>query len=105
MCSPRRGVDSASPRCRTAGVSLTEATIAWGFNPITSLSGTTVSAWRGLALVLASLGVYALPLLAITAIGVLLSTVTRNSAGAVVGDEGRAVEAQRGRVGVDVARR
>jgi ABC-2 type transport system permease protein len=68
-----------------AAVSITEATIAWGFNPITSLSGTTVSAWRGLALVLASLGVYALPLLAITAIGVLLSTVTRNSAGAVVG--------------------
>ena len=34
---------------------------------------------------LASLGVYALPLLAITTIGVLLSTVTRNSAGAVVG--------------------
>ena len=39
----------------------------------------------GSLLVLASLGVYALPLLAITAIGVLLSTVTRNSAGAVVG--------------------
>ncbi len=68
-----------------AVVSITEATIAWGFNPITSLSGTTVSAWRGLVLVLASLGVYALPLLAITTIGVLLSTVTRNSAGAVVG--------------------
>ena len=34
---------------------------------------------------IASLGVYALPLLAITTIGVLLSTVTRNSAGAVVG--------------------
>jgi ABC-2 type transport system permease protein len=68
-----------------AAVSITEATIAWGFNPITSLSGTTVSAWRGLVLVLASLGVYALPLLAITTIGVLLSTVTRNSAGAVVG--------------------
>jgi ABC-2 type transport system permease protein len=66
-------------------VALAEATIAWGFNPITSLSGTTVSAWKGLALVLASIGVYALPLLAITAIGVLLSTVTRNSAGAVVG--------------------
>jgi ABC-2 type transport system permease protein len=44
-----------------------------------------VSAWRGLLLVLASLGVYALPLFAITTIGVLLSTVTRNSAGAVVG--------------------
>ena len=68
-----------------AVVSLTEATIFWGFNPITSLSGTTVSAWRGLLLVVASLGVYALPLLAITTIGVLLSTVTRNSAGAVVG--------------------
>ncbi len=68
-----------------AVVSLTEATIAWGFNPITSLSGTTVSAGEGLALVFASMGVYALPLLAITAIGVLLSTVTRNSAGAVVG--------------------
>jgi ABC-2 type transport system permease protein len=68
-----------------AVVSLTEAIIAFGFNPVTSLSGTTVSAWRGLLLVVASLGVYALPLLAITAIGVLLSTVTRNSAGAVVG--------------------
>jgi ABC-2 type transport system permease protein len=68
-----------------AAVSLTEAIIAWGFNPLTSLSGTTVSAWRGLLLVGASLGVYALPLLAITTIGVLLSTVTRNSAGAVVG--------------------
>ncbi|MDX6630838.1 MAG: type transport system permease protein, partial [Gaiellales bacterium] len=42
-----------------AVVSITEATIAWGFNPITSLSGTTVSAWRGLLLVVASLGVYA----------------------------------------------
>jgi ABC-2 type transport system permease protein len=68
-----------------AVVSLTEAILFWGFNPLTSLSGTSVSAWRGLGLVFASLGVYALPLLAITAIGVLLSTVTRNSAGAVVG--------------------
>ena len=68
-----------------ATVSLIEAIAFWGFNPITSLSGTTVTAWRGLLLVIASLGVYALPLLAITAIGVLLSTVTRNSAGAVVG--------------------
>ena len=35
---------------------------------------------EGSLLVVASLGVYALPLLAIAAIGVLLSTVTRNSA-------------------------
>jgi ABC-2 type transport system permease protein len=56
-----------------------------GWHPLTSLSGTTVSAPRALVLTLASLGIYLLPLAAITCIGVLLSTVTRNSAGAVVG--------------------
>ncbi len=60
-------------------------TIESGFNPLVSLSGTQVSAMRGLGLVAASLAVYAVPLLAIAMIGVLLSTVTRNSAGAVVG--------------------
>ena len=56
-----------------------------GFNPLTSLSGTRVSAPHALGLVAASLAVYAVPLLAIAAIGVLLSTITRNSAAAVVG--------------------
>jgi ABC-2 type transport system permease protein len=56
-----------------------------GWHPLTSLSGTTVSAPRALALTLASLAIYLIPLAAITSIGVLLSTVTRNSAGAVVG--------------------
>ena len=56
-----------------------------GFNQLTTLSGTTVSAWRGLALVVSSLAVYLVPLLAISCLGLLLSTVTRNSAGAVVG--------------------
>lgn len=56
-----------------------------GWHPLTSLSGTTVSAPRALVLTLASLAIYLLPLAAITCIGVLLSTVTRNSAGAVVG--------------------
>ncbi|HVS28223.1 MAG TPA: hypothetical protein VHE14_01645, partial [Solirubrobacteraceae bacterium] len=56
-----------------------------GFNPLTTPSGTRVSAGEALGLVAASFAVYLLPLLAITAIGVLLSTVTRNSAGAVVG--------------------
>ena len=56
-----------------------------GFNPLKTLSGTTVSATRATELVFASLGVYLIPLFAIAAIGVLLSTVTRNSAGAVVG--------------------
>jgi ABC-2 type transport system permease protein len=56
-----------------------------GFNSLTSLSGTQVSAGRALLLVLASLGVYLLPILALACIGVLLSVVARNSAGAVVG--------------------
>jgi ABC-2 type transport system permease protein len=56
-----------------------------GFNPLTSLSGTQVSAVRGLGLVFASLGFYLVPVLALTFIGLLLSAVTRNSAAAVVG--------------------
>ncbi|QEC50386.1 ABC transporter permease [Baekduia soli] len=56
-----------------------------GFNPLVTLSGTTVGAGRALVLVGASLLVYALPLIAVASIAVLLSTVTRNSAAAVVG--------------------
>ena len=56
-----------------------------GFNPLVTLSGSTVSAGRGLALIAVSLGVYALPLIAIASIALLLSTVTHNSAAAVVG--------------------
>jgi len=56
-----------------------------GFNPVTSLSGTTVGATRALGLIAASFGVYLWPLLAIACIGLLLSTATRNSAAAVVG--------------------
>ena len=59
--------------------------IASGFHPLTSLSGTRLSAGSALGLVLASLGFYMVPILAITCIGLLLSTVTRNSAAAVVG--------------------
>ena len=59
--------------------------LASGLHPITSLSGTPVSAQRGLWLVIASLGVYLIPILAIAAIGLLYSTVFRNSAAAVVG--------------------
>ncbi len=47
-----------------------------GFNPLVSLSGTTVSPGRGLLLILASLAVYLLPLLAVASIALLLSTVT-----------------------------
>src|SRR5439155_17115629 len=66
-------------------VGLLAGSIAWGFHPLTSLSGTKVSPGHGLLLLLASLAVYALPLAGIAAFGVLLSTVTRNSAASVVG--------------------
>jgi ABC-2 type transport system permease protein len=66
-------------------VGLCAGSIAWGFHPLTSLSGTQVPAGHGLVLLLASLAVYALPLAGIAAFGLLLSTVTRNSAAAVVG--------------------
>ncbi|MGC9220245.1 MAG: ABC transporter permease [Solirubrobacteraceae bacterium] len=56
-----------------------------GFNSLQSLSGTVVSAPKGLELVYASLLVYLVPIAAIVSIGLLLSTLTRNSAAAVVG--------------------
>jgi ABC-2 type transport system permease protein len=64
---------------------LIAGSIAWGFHPLTSLSGTKVSAAHGLGLLVLSMLVYALPLAGIAAFGVFLSTVTRNSAAAVVG--------------------
>ncbi|MGZ4334314.1 MAG: ABC transporter permease [Gaiellaceae bacterium] len=66
-------------------VALVAATIAWGFHPLTSLSGTTVSALHGLGLLAATLAIYAWPMAGIAAFGILLSTVTRNSAASVVG--------------------
>ena len=66
-------------------VALVAASIAWGFNDLTSLSGTPVHAWHGLGLLAASLALYAWPMAGIAAFGLLLSTITRNSAAAVVG--------------------
>jgi ABC-2 type transport system permease protein len=59
--------------------------LVWGFDPLTTLSGTQISTGR--ALVLTGLGTlaYLIPLSAIAAIALLLSTVTHNSAAAVVG--------------------
>jgi ABC-2 type transport system permease protein len=62
---------------------LIAGSIAWGFHPLTSLSGTKVSAGHGLGLLMLSMLVYALPLAGIAAFGLLLSTITRNSAAAV----------------------
>jgi len=66
-------------------VGLVAGTAAWGFHPLTSLSGGRVSAAHGLALLFASLAVYGLPLVGIAAFGLMLSTITRNSAASVVG--------------------
>ncbi len=66
-------------------VGLIAGTIEFGWHPLVSLSGTIVSPTRSLGLLAASVAVYAWPLLAIAAFGLLLSTATRNSAASVVG--------------------
>jgi ABC-2 type transport system permease protein len=58
---------------------------AWGFNPLTNLSGVRVSALHTLWLSAAALGVFSLPLIAVAAFAILLSTWTRNSAASIVG--------------------
>ncbi|MBA3808304.1 MAG: ABC transporter permease subunit [Solirubrobacterales bacterium] len=72
----------------SAAVSTVAGVISWGFHSVTTFSGSVVSAPEGLLLVLASNAVYLIPLMAVVSIGVLLSTVTRNSAAAVVGTLG-----------------
>jgi len=67
------------------GTALMLGGLAFGFDPVTLLSGTTVSVGRGLTLIGAGTLAYLLPVIGITAIALLLSTVTRNSAAAVVG--------------------
>jgi ABC-2 type transport system permease protein len=69
----------------TGTVAVVAGSLASGFHPLPTLSGTTISAGRALVLVGASLLVYLMPILAIAAIGLLFSTVFRNSAAAVVG--------------------
>jgi ABC-2 type transport system permease protein len=69
----------------TGTVALVAGILASGFHSIVSLSGTRVSAPTGLGLVWASLGVYLIPILSIACIGLLFSTVFRNSGAAIVG--------------------
>ena len=69
--------------CVTVGV--VAGSLQSGFNPLQSLSGTIVSAPRALLLVYVSFAVYLIPIVAVVCIGLMLSTVTRNSAAAVVG--------------------
>ncbi|MBE2315197.1 ABC transporter permease [Solirubrobacter sp. CPCC 204708] len=58
--------------------------VFWGFDPLVSLSGTEISMERSLLLLGGATLAYALPTFAVASIAVLLSTVTRNSAAAVV---------------------
>src|SRR5207302_2239726 len=61
-------------------VGLVAGSIAWGFHPLTSLSGTKVSPGHGSALLVASLAIYALPLAGIASFALMLSTITQNTA-------------------------
>jgi ABC-2 type transport system permease protein len=72
----------------SAAVATAAGVAAWGFNSVTTYSGTVVSASEGLLLVFAANASYLIPLFAVASIGVLLSTVTRNSAASVVGAVG-----------------
>ena len=66
-------------------VALVAGTIAWGLHPLTSLSGTSVSVGHGVVLLGETLGIYTVALAGVAAFGLMLSTVTRNSAASVVG--------------------
>ena len=67
------------------GIGTVVGGIVYGFEPVTTLSGTTIGVGRALVLLAAATASYALPLLAIASIALLMSTLTHNSAAAVVG--------------------
>jgi ABC-2 type transport system permease protein len=66
-------------------VGLVVGGLIWGFDPLISLSGTRVPVGRGLLLIGGATLAYFIPMIGMAAIALLLSTVTRNSAAAVVG--------------------
>ncbi len=68
-----------------AGTGLLLGAVRYGLDPLTSLSGTPIEVGRGLLLLGGALVAYLLPVFAVASIALLLSTVTRNSAAAVVG--------------------
>jgi ABC-2 type transport system permease protein len=66
------------------GTGLLIGGVIWGFDPLVSLSGNTISTERSLLLLGATTLAYFLPTMAVASLAILLSTVTRNSAAAVV---------------------
>jgi ABC-2 type transport system permease protein len=69
----------------SAAVAAVAGVASWGFNHVTTFSGSVVPPGEALLLVLAANACYLVPIAAVVSIGVLLSTATRNSAAAVVG--------------------
>ncbi|MDP9347159.1 MAG: ABC transporter permease [Actinomycetota bacterium] len=59
--------------------------IAWGFHPITDLTGHQMSALRALGLTAVSMAIYAVPVAAIASFGFFLSVITRQSVAAIAG--------------------
>jgi ABC-2 type transport system permease protein len=68
-----------------ATVATVSGVASWGFHKVITFSGTVVAAPKGLLLIAAAYAFYLVPLVTVACIGVLLSTITRNSAAAVVG--------------------
>jgi ABC-2 type transport system permease protein len=67
------------------GVGMLAGWLAVGFEPLSGLGGTPLSVGKGIVLTWASAGLVALPLLALAAFAVFLSSVTHNSVASVVG--------------------
>jgi ABC-2 type transport system permease protein len=66
-------------------VAVIAGSVQSGFNSLQTLSGTIITAPKGLELVYLGLLIYLIPIGAIVCIGLMLSAITRNSAAAVVG--------------------
>jgi len=66
------------------GVGLVIGGLIWGFDPLISLSGSQIPVDRSLSLIGGTVLAYFLPTMAVASLAILLSTVTRNSAAAVV---------------------
>lgn len=79
------GVYATLATATTAIVATAAGVASWGFHPVVTFSGTVVSAPEGLLLIAGAYVAYLIPLCAVVSIGVMLSTVTKNSAAAVVG--------------------
>jgi ABC-2 type transport system permease protein len=68
-----------------AVVGVAAGVIAWGFHPITDLTGHEMSALRALGLTALAIAVYAVPVAAIASFGFFLSVITRQSVAAIAG--------------------